>query len=188
MQGTVEGKRIAALVGDGFEEAELSEPRKVLESAGAIVTIVGVDDASRTRIRSKRDLDEGTPVKAEELVADCTADDFDALLIPGGLSPEKIRANREVQRFVREFDAAKKPIFSIGSGAHVLISAQVTRGKILTGSAAIGDDIRNSGGLFRDTPVAQDGHWVSARNVADLPQFGRAMLERLSAAVSSPAG
>jgi protease I len=188
MQGSVDGKRIAALVGDGFEEAELSEPRKVLEGAGAIVTIVGVDDASRARIRSKRDLDDAAPAKAEELVADCTADDFDALFIPGGVSAEKIRANREVQRFVREFDAAKKPIFSIGTGAHVLISAQVTRGKILTGSPAIGDDIRNSGGLYRDQPVAQDGHWVSARSVADMPQFGRAMLERLSAATPSAAG
>ena len=183
----VEGKRIAALVGDGFEEAELAEPRKVLEGAGAIVTIVGVDDRSRQRIRSKRDLDEGTPIKAEELVADCTADDFDALLVPGGLSPERIRANREVQRLVREFDTLKKPIFSIGNGAHVLISAQVTRGRIFTGSPAIGDDIRNSGGLFRDQPIAQDGHWVSARGVADMPQFGRAILERLAAAAPTTA-
>ena len=105
MHGSVEGKRVAALVGDGFEEAELSEPRKVLESAGAIVTIVGVDDKSRQRVRSKRDLDDGQPAKAEELVADCTADDFDALLIPGGASPERIRTNREVQRFVREFES-----------------------------------------------------------------------------------
>jgi protease I len=182
MHGSVDGKRIAALVGDGFEEAELSEPRKVLEGAGAIVTIVGVDDKSRTRIRGKRDLDEGAPIKAEEIVADCTADDFDALLVPGGGSPERLRANREVQRFVREFDAAKKPLFAIGNGAHVLISAQVTRGKILTGNPAIGDDIRNSGGLFRDQPVAQDGNWVTSRSIADMPQFGRAMLERLATA------
>jgi protease I len=182
MHGSVDGKRIAALVGDGFEEAELTEPRKVLEGAGAIVTIVGIDDKSRTRIRSRRDLDEGTPIKAEELVADCTADDFDALFIPGGGSPERIRANREVQRFVREFDTAKKPVFAIGTGAHVLISAQVTRGKILTGSPSVGDDIRNSGGLYRDQPVAQDANWVTARSVADMPQFGRAMLERLATA------
>ena len=62
----------------------------------------------------------------------------------------------------------------------MLISAQVTRGKILTGNPAIGDDIRNSGGLFRDQPIAQDGNTVSARSVADMPQFGRAILERLA--------
>jgi len=84
MQAGTEGKRIAALLADGFEEAELAEPRRVLEEAGAIVTVVGIDEKSRQRVRGKRGLDEGAAAKAEELVADCTAEDFDALLIPGG--------------------------------------------------------------------------------------------------------
>src|SRR5581483_11897400 len=105
MQG-VEGKRIAALLSDGFEEIELTEPFRALEEAGAIVTIVGLDDRSRTRIRAKRDLDEGTSAKAEELVADCTAEDFDGLLIPGGFSPDRLRTSAEVQRLVGEFDVA----------------------------------------------------------------------------------
>src|SRR5581483_2965820 len=113
MQG-VEGKRIAALVGDGFEEADLMDPRRALEEAGAVVTIVGIDERSRQRIRGKRGLDDGGSVRAEELVADCTAEDFDALLVPGGVSPDRIRANREVQRLCREFEAAKKPMFCIG--------------------------------------------------------------------------
>ena len=95
MVSTIDGKRIAALVGDGFEEGELVEPRKALEEAGAIVTIVGIDDKAKQRIRGKRKLDEGNSVKAEEVVADCTAEDFDALLIPGGNSPDTIpRKNR----------------------------------------------------------------------------------------------
>src|ERR1700681_2933790 len=93
MQQGVEGKRIAALIGDGFEEADWKERRRALEEAGAIVTIVGVDDKARQRIRSKRGLDDGQPTKAEEIVADCTAEDFDALLIPGGASPDHIRAD-----------------------------------------------------------------------------------------------
>ena len=97
----VDGKRVAALVGDGFEEAELMEPRRALEEAGAIVTIVGIDEKSQAKIRGKRGLDEGNSVKAEELVADVTADDFDALLIPGGTSPGFLRMNKDVQRFVR---------------------------------------------------------------------------------------
>ncbi len=125
----VEGKRIAALVGDGFEESELTEPRRALEDAGAIVTIVGIDEKSRQKIRGKRGLDEGGSARAEELVADCTAEDFDALLIPGGTSPDHIRTNKEVQRFVREFDTAKKPMFVICHGPQVLISAQVVRGR-----------------------------------------------------------
>ncbi len=163
----------------------LSEPRRALEEAGAIVTIVGLDEKSRQKIRGKRGLDEGNAAKAEELVADCTGEDFDALLIPGGFSPDSIRANKEVQRFVREFDSAKKPMFSVGHGAQVLISAQIVRGRQLTGAHAIADDIRNAGGLYRDQPVVQDSNWVSSRSAEDLAQFDRAMLEKLASAQSA---
>ncbi len=183
----VEGKRIAALIGDGFEESELMEPRRALEEAGAIVTIVGVDEKARQKIRGKRGLDDGASSKAEELVGDCTAEDFDALLIPGGASPDHIRTNKEVQRFVREFDAAKKPMFVICHGPQVLISAQIVRGRQLTGFASIADDIRNAGGLYRDQPVVQDSNWVTSREPADLSHFNRAMLEKLAAAIPMPA-
>jgi protease I len=184
MQG-VEGKRVAALIGDGFEEIELMEPRRALEEAGAIVTIVGVDERSRQRIRGKRGLDDGQSLRAEELVSDCTAEDFDALLIPGGSSPDRIRTDREVQRFVREFDSLKKPMFSIGHGAQVLISSQVVRGRQVTGVHSVADDIRNAGGLYRDQPTVTDSNWVSTRGGDDLLQFNRAILEKL--ATSTPA-
>jgi protease I len=180
MQG-VDGKRIAALIGDGFEEADLFEPRKALEEAGAIVTMVGIDEKARTRIRGKRGLDDGQSVRAEELVVDCTAEDFDALLLPGGTSPDRIRTNKEVQRLVREFDSAKKPIFSVGHGAQVLISAQLVRSRQVTGAHAIADDIRNAGGLYRDQPTVGDSNWVTTRGAEDLPQFNRTMLEKLAA-------
>jgi len=176
----IEGKRVAALVGDGFEESELFEPKRALEEAGAIVTIVGADEKSLQKIRGKRGLDEGQSVKAEELVADVTADDFDALLIPGGMSPDHIRTNKDVQRFVKDFDAAKKPMFVICHGPQILISAQVVRGRTLTGFAAIADDIRNAGGLYRDQPIVTDGNWVTSRHPGDIPMFNRAMLEKLA--------
>lgn len=179
---SVEGKRIAALVGDGFEESELTEPRRALEEAGCIVTVVGIDEKAKLKIRGKRGFDEGISVKAEELAADVTAEDFDALLIPGGTSPDHIRTDKEVQRLVREFDAVKKPMFIICHGPQVLISAQVIRGRQLTGYASIADDIRNAGGLYRDQPVVQDANWVSSRNPDDIPQFNRAMLEKLAVA------
>jgi deglycase len=182
MQG-VEGKRVAALIGDGFEEIELAEPRRALEEAGAIVTIVGIDERARQRIRGKRGLDDGQTLRAEELVGDCTAEDFDALLIPGGTSPDRIRMDREVQRFVREFDALKKPTFSIGHGAQVLISSQLLRGRQITGVQSISDDIRNAGGLYRDQPTVADSNWISTRGGDDLQQFNRAMLEKLATAV-----
>ncbi len=176
----IEGKRVAALVGDGFEESELFEPKRALEEAGAIVTIVGADDKSLQKIRGKRGLDEGQSVKAEEVVADVTADDFDALLIPGGMSPDHIRTNKDVQRFVKDFDAAKKPMFVICHGPQILISAQVVRGRTLTGFAAIADDIRNAGGLYRDQPIVTDGNWLTSRHPGDIPMFNRAMLEKLA--------
>jgi len=179
---SVEGKRIAALIGDGFEESELTEPRRALEEAGCVVTIVGVDEKAKHKIRGKRGLDDGINVKAEELVADVTAEDFDALLIPGGTSPDHIRTDKEVQRFVREFDAVRKPMFIICHGPQILISANVVRGRQLTGFASIADDIRNAGGLYRDQSVVQDANWVSSRNPDDLPQFNRAILEKLAVA------
>lgn len=185
MQG-VEGKRIAALIGDGFEEADLMEPRRALEEAGAVVTIVGIDERAKQRIRGKRGLDDGASVKGEELVADCTAEDFDALLVPGGTSPDRIRSDRDVQRFCREFDAVKKPMFSIGHGAHVFISAQLARGRQVTGARSIADDIRNAGGLYRDQPTVSDSNWVSTRGGEDMAQFNRAMLEKLAAAIAPP--
>lgn len=186
MQG-VDGKRIAALIGDGFEEIDLMEPRRALEDAGAIVTIVGLDERSRQKIRGKRGLDEGQSTKAEELVADCTAEDFDAVLIPGGTSPDRIRTDKEVQRFVREFDAAKKPMFSIGHGAQVLISSQLVRSRQVTGAHAIADDIRNAGGLYRDQPTVQDSNWVTTRGGEDMQQFNRAMLEKLASSGAAQA-
>ncbi len=179
MQG-VDGKRIAALIGDGFEEADLMEPRRALEDAGAVVTIVGIDEKARQKIRGKRGLDDGQSVRAEELVSDCTAEDFDALLLPGGTSPDRIRTNKEVQRFTREIDGAKKPIFSIGHGAQVLISSQLVRSRQVTGAHSIADDIRNAGGLYRDQPTVQDSNWVTTRGGEDMPQFNRAMLEKLA--------
>ena len=182
MQG-VEGKRVAALIGDGFEEIELAEPRRALEEAGAIVTIVGIDERARQRIRGKRGLDDGASLKAEELVADCTGRRLRRAAASGRTSPDRIRMDREVQRFVREFDTLKKPMFSIGHGAQVLISSQLVRGRQLTGVHSIADDIRNAGGLYRDQPTVTDSNWVSTRGGEDLPQFNRAMLEKLATAI-----
>jgi protease I len=86
-----------------------------------------------------------------------------------------------VQRLVREFDSAKKPIFSIGHGAQVLISSQLVRSRQVTGAHSIADDIRNAGGLYRDQPTVGDSNWVSTRGADDLPQFNRTMLEKLAA-------
>ena len=113
----------------------------------------------------------------------CTAEDFDlGLRVAGGSSPDRIRTDKDSQRFVREFDTAKKPMFSIGHGAQILISAQLVRGRQLTGAHSIADDIRNAGGLYRDQPTVTDSNWVSTRGGEDMAQFNRAMLEKLATA------
>ncbi len=93
-----------------------------------------------------------------------------------------------MQRFVREFDAVKKPMFSIGHGVQVLISSQILRGRQTTGVHSIADDIRNAGGLYRDQPTVTDSNWVCARGSEDLVQFNRAMLEKLATAVPAQIG
>jgi protease I len=103
-------------------------------------------------------------------------------VLPGGSSPDRIRTDKDIQRFVREFDTAKKPMFSIGHGAQILISAQLVRGRQLTGAHSIADDIRNAGGLYRDQPTVTDSNWVSTRGGEDMAQFNRAMLEKLATA------
>jgi protease I len=87
---------------------------------------------------------------------------------------------------VREFDAAKKPMFVLCHGPQVLISAQIVRGRQLTGAHAIADDIRNAGGLYRDQPVVTDSNWVTTRNPEDLPQFNRAIVEKLASSAPAP--
>ena len=96
------------------------------------------------------------------------------------LTDEQQMLRDGVQRFVREFDMAKKPMFVICHGPQVLISAQLVRGRTLTGFASIADDIRNAGGLYRDQPVVQDGNWVTSRNPGDLLLFNRAIIEKLA--------
>ena len=87
---------------------------------------------------------------------------------------------------MREFDTAKKPIFSVGHGAQVLISAQLVRSRQVTGAHSIADDIRNAGGLYRDQPVVQDSNWVTTRGAEDLAQFNRMMLEKIAASGAAP--
>ena len=186
MQSGIDGKRIAALVGDGFEEAELAEPRRVLEEAGAIVTIVGIDDKAQSPHPQQTGPRRRPARQSRGSRGGLHGGRFRRAARAGRHFARPDSRDREVQRFVKEFDTAKKPMFSIGHGAHVLISAQVARGRTMTGSPSISDDIRNAGGLFRDQPTVQDGHWITTRGIGDMILFNRAMLEKLSTVASAP--
>jgi protease I len=122
---------------------------------------------------------EATPVLIDKSVTEVSASDFDALLIPGGFSPDKLRAHDEPVAFVKEFMDADKPVFSICHGPQLLISADALRGRRVTGWKSIWQDLRNAGADLHDDEVVEDGNLVSSRHPGDLPAFIETALKKL---------
>jgi protease I len=166
--------RIAVIIADMFEDSEYTEPVKAFMEAGHEIEHVGLK-AGET-VKGKKD---ATPVKVDKAVAGASVNDYDALLIPGGYSPDKLRADEEAVRFAAEFVGSGKPVFVICHGPQLLITAQVLKGRTVTGWKSIKQDILNAGAKFVDAEVVEDGNLVSSRSPADLPAFIRASLERL---------
>ncbi len=166
--------RIAAIATDGVEEAELLEPLKALQDGGARVEILSIKTGP---VQCFQHQNKGSIVQADKAVRDARPDDYDALLLPGGaLNADTLRGNRDVLRFVQTFDREKKPMAIICHAPWILISANVVKGRTLTGYRTIEDDIRNAGGHWVDREVESDFNWVTSRQPADLPAFIPAML------------
>jgi protease I len=121
----------------------------------------------------------GTPVKIGLAVRDTNVGEFDALLIPGGYSPDKLRVNEDAVSFARDFVKSAKPVFSICHGPQLLITADVLRGRKVTGWKSIIQDIKNAGAEFIDQEVVEDGNLVSSRQPNDIPAFVSACLKKL---------
>ena len=169
------GYRVAVLATDGFEESELTEPVKALRAAGAAVTIVSPKAGYIQGVR--HDLDKTVRVKADRALADVTAEEFDAVHLPGGtVNADSLRTLPEVQRFLQAMHEAGKPIAAICHAPWELVSAGLVSGRRLTGYHSIRDDVRNAGGEWEDREVVQDGNWVTSRKPGDLPAFNQAML------------
>src|SRR5207244_957688 len=169
------GKRIAILVEDGFEDRELTGPRDALAAAGAAVTIVG--PSAGAEFRGKR----GDAVVVADVAAGATGvKDFDALVIPGGYAPDKIRMRHAMVDLVREAMDASKPVAAICHGPQVLISANALRGRTLTCWPSIAIDVKNAGGLYVDKPVVEDGNLITSRKPDDVPMFTDAIIRALS--------
>ena len=169
------GQRVAILVEDGFEDRELTGPRDALEAAGATVTLVG--PTAGTQYRGKR----GEAVVASELAAGTArAKDFDALVIPGGYAPDKMRMRHAMVDFTREAMDSGKPVAAICHGPQLLISANVLRGRTLTCWPSIAVDVKNAGGLYVDKPVVEDGNLITSRKPDDVPMFAEAIIRALS--------
>jgi len=182
MSKSLSGKRIAILVDNGFEQSELTEPKKALEHAGAVAPVVS---PRRGRVRAWKDTDWGEEVAVDVPLADAQAEDFDGLVLPGGvLNPDQLRINPDALRFVREFFEAKKPVGAICHGPWTLINAGVTEGRNMTSWPSLRADLENAGAHWVDQEVVSDKGLVTSRKPADLPAFN----ERLIAAFAADDG
>lgn len=173
MMARLSGKRILIFVEDYYEDLELWYPKIRLIEEGAAVTVAGPEVR---RYTGKN----GYPLTADASVSGCNPDEFDALVIPGGYAPDKLRRYPSVLDIVRRMDEARKPIAFICHAAWVPISAKILKGKRATCVAAIRDDVENAGAKYLDQPVVVDGHLISSRTPADLPQFCQAIIAALS--------
>ncbi len=170
----LEGKRIAILVEDNYEDLELWYPLLRLREEGADVFVVG--SAAKDVFRSKN----GYPVRSDVDASDVAAEDFDAVIVPGGFAPDRMRQIESMTDFVYDMDRAGKLVAAICHGAWVLISAKILNGRNLTCVAAIKDDVTNAGATYLDQEVVVDGNLISSRTPPDLPAFCRNIIKTLT--------
>ncbi|MDD4894846.1 MAG: type 1 glutamine amidotransferase [Candidatus Omnitrophica bacterium] len=165
-------KKAAVLVEDYYQVLEVWYPYLRLREAGIETVFIGT---GKKEYKSK----EGYPVREELSIKKAKADDFDAVVIPGGYAPDILRSYEEVNNFVKEVFNKGKIIASICHGGWVLVSAGILKGKTVTGFFAIKDDLVNAGAKFVDKEVAVDGNLITSRNPYDLPAFTREIIERI---------
>ena len=166
--------KIAVIITDLFEDSEYTEPAAAFKKAGHALIHLELEEGKT--VKGKKG---GTPVKIDKAVNDVSVEDFDALLIPGGYSPDKIRVDQDAVQFTREFVESGKPVFLICHAAQLLITADVLRGRKVTGWKSIVQDIKNAGAEYLDQEVVEDGNLISSRHPGDLPQFIEASLGKL---------
>ena len=165
---------ILALVDEQFEELELLYPVIRLRETGCQVIVAG-PEAGKTYLGKH-----GYPCVSDSAFSQLQAGNFGAVVIPGGYAPDKLRRDQDVLRLVREIDGAGKPVACICHGGWVAISAGIVKGRKMTGTTAIRDDIMNAGGIWKDEPAVIDGNLVSSRTPKDLPDYMRALLKVLN--------
>jgi protease I len=175
MADQLRNKRIAALVDNGFEQSELLEPKGALEAAGAKVDIVSPQNF---RVKAWQDDDWGQGVSVEQHLDNADPDEYDALLLPGGvMNPDKLRINPAAVRFVKAFVEAGKPIAAICHGPWTLIEAGAVKGRRMTSWPSLATDLRNAGAQWVDSECVVDNGLVTSRKPDDIPAFNKKMIE-----------
>jgi protease I len=171
-------QRILIIATDGFEQSELLEPKRLLEEAGAQVSVASLKPGE---IRGWDQKDWGQSVQVDCTIGDVSAGDYDALLLPGGqMNPDILRTEHEVIEIVREFDAAQKPIAAICHAPWLLAEAQLIEGRTVTGWPSIRTDLANAGAAVVDQEVVVDGNFITSRKPGDIPAFTEALMAALN--------
>jgi protease I len=180
MQQSLDGLKVAILATEGFEFVELAEPRKALDAAGAQTSVVSQEAGA---IQGYNHHDKGDTIPVDATLENARAEDFDALLLPGGvMNPDQLRMDSKAVAFVKSFADAQKPIAVICHGPWTLVEAGAVRGKRMTSWPSLQTDLRNAGAEWVDEPNVVDGNITSSRKPDDLPQFNAAMLALFASA------
>jgi protease I len=178
------GKRVAILVAEGFEQSEMVQPRKALEAAGAETLIVS---PANDEVQGWNHFDKGDFFNVDIELEDADADEFDALLLPGGVAnPDQLRTEPKAVQFVKRFADSGKPTGVICHGPWTLIDAGVVSGRTLTSWPSVRTDLVNAGANWVDREVCQDGRLISSRRPDDLPAFCEALVAELTGVRLAP--
>jgi protease I len=170
----LKNKRVAIVVADGFEQVELTEPRKALDEAGARTQIVS---PAGEQVQGWKHFDKADHFRVDVPLESADAKDFDALLLPGGVAnPDQLRTNPKAVNFVRAFFSSGKPVAAICHGPWTLIEAGVVQGRRITSWPSLKTDLMNAGAKWTDEEVVVDDGLVSSRKPQDIPAFNREML------------
>lgn len=175
------GKKVAILAADGFEQVELTKPREALNEAGAETKIVSIKSGAIYGMHHEK---KGDNFRVDLTLDEARAEDFDALMIPGGLmNPDTLRSVAEAVEFTKAFFRTGKAVAAICHGPWVLVEANVVRGRKLTSWPAIQTDVRNAGGHWVNEEVVVDNGLVTSRKPDDIPAFNQKMIEEIAKGV-----
>ena len=175
MDHALEGKEIAILATDDFEEAELMQTKKALDDAGAKTTVISTHPGS---IQAVQHDTKSVTVPVDKTFDEVSPEEFNAVLIPGGaLNADALRVEEKAQTFVKQMNDEHKPIAVICHGPWLLVSSDLVKGRTLTSYYTIQDDIRNAGGNWVDEEVVEDKNWLSSRQPSDIPAFNNEMIK-----------
>jgi len=175
MDNTLNKMKVAILVTDGFEQVELTEPRKALDALGAATHVIS---PQKDEVKAWNSIDWGDIVAVDVPLENARPEYYDALLLPGGvMNPDSLRTNKDAVAFVKAFFDAGKPVASICHGPQMLIEAQVVKGRKLTSYPSIQTDLKNAGADWVDQEVVTSDGLVTSRKPDDIPAFNKAMVE-----------